>query len=581
MSPLRILHLEDDRHDAELVEATLASGGLTAQITRVDSRDGFRKALESGGFDVILADYNLPLFDGLSAQLLTAELRPEPPFIFLSRSIGEELAVERLKAGATDYVLKDRMARLPSAVRRALAEAAERAERCRAEENVRQLNAELEQRVARRTAQLAESERRLKAILDHSPASISLKDLSGRYLVTNRQFQRVAGDSAPAGKRDADLFPPRLAAAYADNDARALDTPHGLAVEETFLQADGAHVHQSIKFPLLDDRQRPYALGAISIDITERKKTVDAVKLARLEAERANQAKSEFLSRISHELRTPLNAILGFAEVMKLDGLSEEDRESVQQIVRGGRHLLSLINEMLDISRIETGHLVLSSEPIQVAEVVQPAMELVRPLAQQRNVSLVVDRSLAASAVILADRQRLNQVLLNLLSNAVKYNRPDGTVTVGFERAGGCVRIVVSDTGIGISPDQLHRLFQPFERLGAGQTSVEGTGLGLALSRGLVEAMGGTIGVKSTADRGTRCGVELRLSVPYQPRTAIDSQDRLARPAAAPPHADGVVLYVEDNQSNVRLMERVLERRPGVRLVHAPTGEEGIRLARD
>jgi DNA-binding NtrC family response regulator len=197
MSVLRILHLEDDRRDADLVEATLAAGGLEAAVTRVDDRESFKAALESGQFDVILADYNLPRFDGLSAQILTAQLRPEIPFIFLSGSIGEELAVERLKDGATDYVLKDRMARLPSAVRRALAEAAERAERRRAEEKVRRLNAELEQRVAQRTMELAESQRRLQAILDHSPATISLKDPSGRYIVANREFERVAG----AGRR--------------------------------------------------------------------------------------------------------------------------------------------------------------------------------------------------------------------------------------------------------------------------------------------------------------------------------------------------------------------------------------------
>ena len=580
MTPLRILHLEDDRQDAELVEATLAAGGLNAEITRVDSRESFKAALESGQFDVILADYKLPLFDGLSAQVLAAELRPETPLIFLSGSIGEDLAVQRLKDGATDYVLKDRMARLPSALRRALAEAEERNERRRAEENVRQLNAELEQRVALRTTELAESERRLKAILDHSPAAISLKDLSGRYIVSNREFQRVAGDDAASGKTDFQLFPPRLAATYAANDARVLETQHGLTVEETFLQADGAHVYQSIKFPLLDDNRRPYALCAISIDITERKRTDDDLKMARLEAERANQAKSEFLSRISHELRTPLNAILGFAQVLRVDRLGDDDKEGIQQILRGGQHLLSLINEMLDISRIEAGHLTMSPEPVAVAPIVQQAVELVRPLALQRGISLVVEQSLASGAVILADRQRLSQILLNLLSNAVKYNRHGGRVAVGFERtAGARVRIVVSDTGVGIPTEKLDLLFQPFERLGADQTQVEGTGLGLALSRGLAEAMGGTMGVTSVGDHGSTFWIEFPISA-VRPRTDAAARDRRAAPAA-PLQATGVVLYVEDNRSNVQLMERVLERRPGVRLLHAPTGGDGLRMARD
>jgi PAS domain S-box-containing protein len=583
MSMLRILHLEDDRLDADLVQATLAAGGLEAEVTRVDDRESFEAALESGRFDVILADYNLPRFDGLSAQILTAQLRPEIPFIFLSGSIGEELAVERLKGGATDYVLKDRMARLPSAVRRALAEAAERAERRRAEENVRRLNAELEQRVAVRTMELAESQRRLQAILDHSPAAISLKDASGRYIVANREFERVAGVGADAllGKTDADLFPPRLAATYRANDARVMEKQHGVTVEETFLQSDGVHVYHSFKFPVLDELRSPYALCAISIDITERKKTDDALKMARLEAERANRAKSEFLSRISHELRTPLNAILGFAQVLQLDDLGDEKKESVLQILRGGEHLLALINEVLDIARIEAGHLALSSEPVNAGDIVQLAMELVQPLAQQRDVALVVGESRAADAVILADRQRLNQILLNLLSNAVKYNRRGGRVTVGFEEVPGeRLRIVVTDTGIGISPDKLERLFQPFDRLGAEQTPIEGTGLGLAVSRGLAEAMGGTLGVTSEVDRGSTFWIELALSDASHPRARAGSQARLTAPAE-PRHATGVVLYIEDNQSNVRLMERVLERRPGVRLLHAPNGEDGLRLARD
>jgi PAS domain S-box-containing protein len=581
MSVLRILHLEDDRRDAELVEATLAGEGLRATITRVDNGTSFRSALESDAFDVILADYNLPMFDGLSAQLLTAELRPDTPFIFLSGSIGEELAVDRLKNGATDYVLKDRMARLPSAVRRALAEAAERTERRRAEEHVHRLNAELEERVALRTAELAESQRRLQAILDHSPAAISLKDLSGQYIVINREFQRVAAADEVLGKTDTQLFPPRLASAYRGNDAQVLERQHGLNVEETFLQSDGAHVFHSIKFPLLDETSCPYALCAISIDITERKKTEDALKMARLEAEQANRAKSEFLSRMSHELRTPLNAILGFAQVLQLDDLNEGTKEGLQQIARGGEHLLSLINEMLDIARIEAGRLALSSEPVRIRDAVQHALELVRALADQREIALVIDRSLADDAAVVADRQRLNQILLNLLSNAVKYNRQGGQVSVGLERVGDRrIRIVVTDTGAGIPQEKLDRLFQPFERLGAEQTLVEGTGLGLALSRGLADAMGGTLGVASEADRGSTFWLELPDGDPTQVRPDADSLCRPSRPATSA-QTSGVVLYIEDNRSNVRLMERVLERRPGVRLLHAPTGGEGLRQARD
>ena len=331
---------------------------------RVDTRKGFEAALATGQFDVILADYNLPAFDGRAAQVLAADARPDTPFIFLSGSIGEELAVDRLKEGATDYVLKDRMARLPSAVRRALAESAERSERRRAEADVRRLNAELERRVSERTAELAESQRRLQGILDHSPAAISLKDLSGRYIVTNREFETLAG-GAVAGKQDGDLFARRLAAVYREHDALVLQQQRGLEFEETYLRGDKAHIYHVIKFPLLDVDGRPDAVCAIAIDVTERKKTDDALRIARLEAERANRAKSAFLSNMSHDLRTPLNAILGFAQLLDLDDLPGDRRESVAQILRGGTHLLSLINEVLDIARIEAGQLSLSMEPVR------------------------------------------------------------------------------------------------------------------------------------------------------------------------------------------------------------------------
>jgi PAS domain S-box-containing protein len=574
---LKILHLEDNPRDADLVNATLEADGLETQIVRVDTRKGFEAALASGRFDVILADYNLPAFDGRAAQVLAADARPDTPFIFLSGSIGEELAVDRLKEGATDYVLKDRMARLPSAVRRALAESAERSERRRAEADVRRLNAELERRVSERTAELAESQRRLQGILDHSPAAISLKDLSGRYIVTNREFETLAG-GAVAGKQDGDLFARRLAAVYREHDALVLQQQRGLEFEETYLRGDKPHIYHAIKFPLLDVDGRPDAVCAIAIDVTERKKTDDALRIARLEAERANRAKSAFLSNMSHDLRTPLNAILGFAQLLDLDDLPADRRESVAQILRGGTHLLSLINEVLDIARIEAGQLSLSMEPVRALESVELASELVRPLAAQRGISLIVNRVPGAEVVVLADPQRLNQILLNLLSNAVKYNREGGTVRIGFDAVDDArVRLTVTDTGEGIAPPKLALLFQPFERLGAERSGVEGTGLGLAISRGLAEAMGGAVGVRSEVGRGSTFWVELAITDALSTRTIADTS-RLVSPGGSP-DTRGVVLYIEDDPSNVRLMSRVLERRPGVRLCHAPDGQSGLAAA--
>jgi PAS domain S-box-containing protein len=297
------------------------------------------------------------------------------------------------------------------------------------------------------------------------------------------------------------------------------------------------------------------------------------------EADRANRAKSEFLSRMSHELRTPLNGIIGFAQLLELDALSDEQRESVDHILKGGRHLLSLINEVLDIARIESEKLSISLEPVLTAEVVQSAVDLVRPQAAARRVSLLMAGAEMDSRYVLADRQRLQQVLLNILSNAVKYNRDGGTITVSCDERADRVRLTVRDSGYGIAPAMLERLFTPFDRLGAEQTGIEGTGLGLALSKRLVDAMGGALLVESQVGEGTTFGVELpRAENLADPITTADER---RNDDAATPKTRGSVLYIEDNVANLRLLERILARRPGLTLLSAMQGRRGLELARD
>lgn len=588
---LRVLHLEDDPHDRELVVATLAHEGLSCEVTAVSTREEFEAALSRQTFDVILADDRLPAFDGLTAQRLASAAAPQIPFIFVSGTLGEEIAVERLKAGAVDYVLKQRLARLPGSINRAIAEARMRAEHARAETEIRHLNAVLEQRVLERTAQLAEvnralaereqaltqSEHRLNAILENSPAVICMKDLDGRYVLVNQHFERSLGmkRNAVVGRRDHDVFPPRLADVYRGNDALALRHLAAVAVEEPMLHADGSvHVYSSSRFPLLGSDGRAYAICTISSDITERKHSEDEIKAARLEAERANRAKSEFLSRMSHDLRTPLNAVLGFAQLLMAESMPESQMECVRQILRGGEHLLDLINEVLDIARIEAGQLSLSPEPVGVRDIVGHAVALVAPLARQRGIEVTVENSPLATSSVVADRQRLSQILLNLLSNAVKYNRERGHVTLSFEATpGGGLRINVADTGSGIPTQKLRLLFRPFERLGAESTGIEGTGLGLTLSRGLAEAMGGSIGVVSRIDVGSTFWVELRMAT--EP-----AGEHVEEPLyTSLEHLQGhpaTVLYVEDNIANVRLMERVLVRRPAITLLTSSDGRSGL-----
>ena len=282
---------------------------------------------------------------------------------------------------------------------------------------------------------------------------------------------------------------------------------------------------------------------------------------------------------MSHELRTPLNAVLGFAQVLEMGDLSESERQSVTQITKGGHHLLELINDVLDISRIETGNLTLSPEPVLVDDVVDDVLDLIEPLAGQRQIRCHAIRGVDETFV-LADRQRLKQVLLNLLANAVKYNQPGGTVTVSYVApTDDRVRICVTDTGPGIPAGKQERLFEPFERLGAEQTGVEGAGIGLALSRRLAEAMDGVLDVESAEGEGSTFWIELHAAVDPIERHHTTSNTVLVAPPSPFEEAEHTVLYVEDNLANIKLIEHVLEYRPEIHLITAIQGRMGVEIA--
>ncbi len=306
------------------------------------------------------------------------------------------------------------------------------------------------------------------------------------------------------------------------------------------------------------------------------------LELAMEQAKKANAAKSSFLSSMSHELRTPLNAILGFAQILTSESLPTslvQKKEFASHILKSGRHLLTLINEILDLAKVESGTIGLSMEPVALDDIVLECRGMTEPMAQARGIRMLFPAS--TGAVLLADRTRLKQVLLNLLSNAVKYNRQMGAVVLSCSHADGQrMRLSVQDTGHGLSPEQIAGLFQPFNRLGQEGGSEEGTGIGLVVTRRLVELMGGSIGVSSSVGVGTVFWIELALTEPVASSLPSATVLPLERRDSIAAHGARTLLYVEDNPANLRLVEEIVGFRDDLRLLSAPDGHLGIEMAK-
>lgn len=493
--PLRVLIFETDPALADLMVRALRRAHFAPDWQRVQSEQDFLARL-APTFDLILAGWRPPQVDALRALRLMQDRGLDVPFIVVSGTIGEEGAAAILRQGDADCLPQDRLDCLGDVVRRVLVH--------------RRLLDELTAERGRTEEALRKSEERYRGLFNGIPVGLYRATVGGEILDANPAFLKML--------RCPDLEILRAIKAgdlYVDPEVRrqwiAAVEKDGVVsgFESQLRRLDGSVIWVTASARIVRDLvgAESYLEGAVE-DITERKQVQEATIRAR-EADRANQAKSEFLSRLSHELRTPLNAMLGFAQLLEMGPLRPDQQESVDQILGAGRHLIQLISEVLEFARIEAGQMTLSLGPIPVSEPVQEALNLISPLAAKANVRLHIEAAGTPQPYIMADRQRVTQIVLNLLSNAVKYNRPGGRIDLSFEDAPqGRLRIKVRDTGPGISPEKIARLFVPFDRLGAEQTEIEGTGLGLVLCKHLVEAMGGSLGVDSVEGQGSTFWVE-------------------------------------------------------------------------
>jgi PAS domain S-box-containing protein len=526
--PLHVLHLEDDPADAELVQATLEGNGIACQVLHVQNREDFLAGLERPGLDLILGDNSIPGFDGLAALALARVKCPDVPFIFVTGTMGEEVAIATLKGGATDYVLKEKLARLVPAVRRAVRETEEHRERRRAEEELR------------------ESQERFRLMVENvKDYAIFMLDPQGNVVTWNAGAAHIMGYSAAqiVGWHFSCLYPREdLERGTPEMELRVAAAEGRFETEGWRVRKDGSHFWANVVLTAV--RNRPGQLIGISVvtrDLTERKVAEENAR-EKQRLEDILHFKSAFIANMSHELRTPLNSIIGFSELLqdqRFGPLTEKQARYVENVLASGQHLLTLINEVLELSKIEAGRIDLQPEAFSLPEAFRDALNTVRPQAAAKRLRLRLEAEEACPKTLIADETRFRQIMYNLLANAVKFTPDGGQVTVSarhvqgsgfavqgetgidlepstmhYERIKDWVEIAVRDTGIGIKAEDMPKLFQEFSQLDSSLARrYDGTGLGLALTKKLVGLHGGRIWVESP---GEGQGSTFVFTVPLQ-----------------------------------------------------------------
>ncbi len=422
----------------------------------------------------------------------------------------------------------------------------------------------------------------LRALTNNIPHYVCMTDTKGKYQFTNKTFEEwmCVGHAEYVDKTIYDLFSPEEAEIIRERDLNTIKSGQLETEEIDYLYPDG--VERTVimmRFPIKDASDTVVGLGNINFDISERKQMEAELQEAKSLAEKANQAKSDFLASMSHELRTPLNAIIGFSQLMEYnpdEPLSDTQKENIGYIQSGGQHLLSLINDILDLAKIEAGKADMAIEDVVILSVIDECQALISTLAEKRGITLEIKQEQAEGVSVKADNVRLNQVLLNLLSNAVKYNREKGSITVGFEkRSNGKLRISVTDTGEGIPEEKAGELFKPFSRLGAENTDIEGTGIGLVVTKELVERMGGAIGFYSEPGTGSTFWIELPMTGKAAESKSETQQDRTEQVNRLE-GVSGKLLYVEDDALHAKLLEALVTASSDIDVTIAPDGQSAL-----
>ncbi|RZI85073.1 MAG: hybrid sensor histidine kinase/response regulator [Rubrivivax sp.] len=562
--PLSVLLLEDDPMDAELLMATLnRAPDVHVAVRWVRDEAAYEAALAEGGFDVMLSDYSLPGYSGREALEKARQVLPDMPIIIVSGMMGEELAVEMLKAGATDYLLKSRLERLPNLLRRTLSEVRERRQRLSAERALKESNTLYS--------------RLVESLRDYA---VLLLDPAGHILAWNNASEAIFGWTRDeALKQHASiLFRPedRIGQVF-EQELHAAAAQGRSSDDRWLMRKNGeAFFATGVTTILYGDDGRLIGFSKIVRDGTQAQEAALALKSAKEEAERANRAKDRFLAVLSHELRTPLTPISAAAEVLDRRLSLPQDLKNLVAMIRRNVALEArLIDDLLDLTSIDHGKLSMQSKPVDLQVVIDAVLEMLGDDVQRKGLKLV---TLLANGPLMVrgDASRLQQILWNVVRNAVKFTDPQGTLTVRSWQDGSQVMVSCQDTGIGIQPDALERLFTPFEQVDPMiAKQFGGLGLGLAIASGLAHTHGGLLRADS---QGPGHGATFTLSLPVMDETGeatpaeAGSQDMST---AAPPS----VLLVEDNVDSAEALAMALEMQ-GYAVTHAGSVRDALAQAR-
>lgn len=555
---LRLLILEDTPHDAELIIAVLEDAGYVCRWDRVETREDFLKRLDRPDFDIVLCDFSLPALDGLTALELFTKRRLDIPFIFVSSTPGEEVAIECLKAGATDYVIKPHLARLAPVVTRALREKSQQRKRRQAEQALR------------------ESEERLQAILDNSPALIYTQDTECRFTFVNRKFEtlfKIEKDQIKT-RVPHDIFPEEFADTLVSYCAKVLEEKAPKELEEVILHDDGPHTYVSIRFPLFDSSQAVSGLCTISTDVTGGKLLEEQLRQAQ-----KMEAIGRLAGGVAHDFNNLLTAIIGYSQIV-LASLGPNDllRKEVDEIQKAGKRASSLTSQLLAFSRRQ----ILQPRVLDLNLIVSSTVKMLRRLIGE-DIHLV---TILASDLghVKIDPGQMEQVIMNLAVNARDAMPRGGKLTVETSNTllddtyarehismqpGSYVMLAVTDTGVGMNAETRSQIFEPFFTT---KETAMGTGLGLSMVYGIVKQSGGFIWVYSEPGEGTTFKI-------YLPQIEEAEDSALQRDDTGYlPRGTETILLVEDEQSVRDLTARILSEL-GYTVIEASNGEEALQIS--